>query len=185
MHAGKWLGNFESGHYTSFVDGIGYEMEHVFMNHDPFLLVLTYVAIGLSLVLGPSFAMALYGGSLDKGQKAKPWMQWAIDLSAKINKKSTFDNSAWANSSIADSLHKRLHFDDIYDAAMMKIVVGFANLSAIFDSRFIDGVIKTIESTSQQASRRLRALTTGSARDYIMMTALGTLVIFMLLWGVA
>ena len=112
-------------------------------------------------------------------------MQWAIDLSAKINKKSTFDNSAWANSSLADSLHKRLHFDDIYDAAMMKIVVGFANLSAIFDSRFIDGVIKTIESTSQQASRRLRALTTGSARDYIMMTALGTLVIFMLLWGVA
>ena len=185
MHAGKWLGDFESGHYTSFVDGIGYEMEHVFMNHDPFLLVLTYVAIGLSLVLGPSFAMALYGGGLDKGQKAKPWMQWAIDLSAKINKKSSIDNSAWANSSLADSLHKRLHFDDIYDAAMMKIVVGFANLSAIFDSRFIDGVIKTIESTSQQASRRLRALTTGSARDYIMMTALGTLVIFMLLWGVA
>ena len=68
---------------------------------------------------------------------------------------------------------------------MMKIVVGFSNLAAIFDTKFIDGVIKTIESTSQQASQRVRALTTGSARDYIMMTALGTLAIFMLLWGVA
>ena len=185
MHAGKWLGDFESGHYTSFIDGIGYEMEHVFLNPDPFLLVLTYVAIGLSLVLGPSFAMALYGGSLDGDQKAKPWMQWAISLSARVNKNSKFDNTAWANSSLATSLHKRLHFDDVYDAAMLKIVVGFAKLSAIFDSKFIDGVIKTIESTSQEASRRVRSLTTGSARDYIMMTALGTLVIFVLLWGVA
>jgi len=185
MHAGHWLGDFESGHYTSFFDGIGYEMEHVFLNHDPFLMLLTYVAIGLSLVLGPSFAMALYGGALDGDQKAKPWMQWAINLSARVNKNSKFDNTAWANSSLSNSLHKRLHFDDIYDAAIMKIVVGFAKLSAIFDTKFIDGVIKTIESTSQEASRRVRSLTTGSARDYIMMTALGTLVIFLLLWGVA
>ena len=185
MHAGHWLGDFESGHYTSFFDGIGYEMEHVFLNHDPFLMLLTYVAIGLSLVLGPSFAMALYGGALDGDQKAKPWMQWAINLSARVNKNSKFDNTAWANSSLSNSLHKRLHFDDIYDAAMLKIVVGFAKLSAIFDTKFIDGVIKKIESTSQATSRRLRSLTTGSARDYIMMTALGTLVIFMLLWGVA
>ena len=185
MHAGNWLGNFESGHYTNFFDGVGSEMEHVFLNHDPFLMILTYVAIGLSLVLGPSFAMALYGGSLDGNQKAKPWMQWAINLSSKISRTSKFDNSEWANSSLAKSLHKRLHFDDIYDAAVMKIVVGFANLSAIFDSRFIDGVIKTIESTSQEVSRKVRSLTTGSARDYIMMAALGTLLIFMLLWGVA
>ncbi|MBA4694553.1 MAG: hypothetical protein H2066_01715 [Candidatus Poseidoniales archaeon] len=185
MHAGHWLGDFESGHYTNFFDGIGYELEHVFLNHDTFLLVLTYVAIGLSLVLGPSFAMALYGGSLDDGQKAKPWMQWAINLSEKVNSRSKFDNTEWANSSLSNSLHKRLHFDDVYDAAMMKIVVGFSNLAAIFDTKFIDGVIKTIESTSQQASQRVRALTTGSARDYIMMTALGTLAIFMLLWGVA
>ena len=185
MHAGNWLGNFESGHYTNFFDGVGSEMEHVFLNHDPFLMILTYVAIGLSLVLGPSFAMALYGGSLDGDQKAKPWMQWAINLSSKISRTSKFDNSEWANSGLAKSLHKRLHFDDIYDAAVMKIVVGFANLSAIFDSRFIDGVIKTIESTSQEVSRKVRSLTTGSARDYIMMAALGTLLIFMLLWGVA
>ena len=185
MHAGHWLGDFNNGHYSNFFDGIGYELEHVFMNHDMFLFILTYVAIGLSLILGPSLAMSLYGGSLDDGQKAKPWMQWAISLSAKVNSKSNFDNSAWANSSLSESLHKRLHFDDIYDAAMLKIVVGFANLSAMFDSKVIDGVIKTIESTSQEVSRRVRSLTTGSARDYIMMAALGTLVIFMLLWGVA
>jgi hypothetical protein len=129
--------------------------------------------------------MAIYGGNLDDDQKAKPWMQWAISLSARLNRKSKFDNSAWANSSLAESLHKRLYFDDLYDAAMLKIVVGFANISAIFDSKVIDGVIKTIESTSQEASRRVRSLTTGSARDYIMMTALGTLAVFMLLWGVA
>jgi len=185
MHAGNWLGNFETGHYSSFIGGVGSELEHVFLNHDPFLMVLTYVAIGLSLILGPSFAMALYGGGLDDGEKAKPWMQWAITLSAKVNSKSKFDNSEWANSSLAEALHKRLYFDDLYDAAMLKIVVGFANISAIFDTKVIDGVIKTIETTSQEASRRVRSLTTGSARDYIMMAALGTLVIFMLLWGVA
>ncbi|MGB1549591.1 MAG: NADH-quinone oxidoreductase subunit L [Candidatus Poseidoniaceae archaeon] len=185
MHAGSWLGDYENGHYSSFFDGIGYELHHVFLNEDPFLLILTYVAIGLSLVLGPSFAMALYGGNLDDDNEAKPWMQWVISLSARVNENSKFDNSAWANSSMAYSLHKRLHFDDWYDAAMLKIVVGFAYISARFDKNVIDGAIKTIESTSQAASTRLRALTTGSARDYIMMAALGTLAIFLLIWGVA
>ena len=67
----------------------------------------------------------------------------------------------------------------------MKIIVGLSNFAAIFDKKVIDGAIKTVESTSQATSKRVRALTTGSARDYIMMTAMGTLVIFMLMWGVA
>jgi NADH-quinone oxidoreductase subunit L len=129
--------------------------------------------------------MKLYGGRLDDGQVAKPWMNWLINLSGRINEKSEFDNSAWANSSLTKSLHKRLHFDDVYDAAMLKIVVGFANLAALFDTKIIDGAIKGIESTSQDASTKVRSLTTGSARDYIMMAALGTLLIFGLLWGVA
>jgi len=129
--------------------------------------------------------MALYGGNLDDDNEAKPWMQWVISLSARVNENSKFDNSAWANSSMAYSLQKRLHFDDWYDAAMLKIVVGFAYISARFDKNIIDGAIKTIESTSQAASTRLRALTTGSARDYIMMATLGTLAIFLLIWGVA
>ncbi len=185
MHAGKWLGDFDNGNYKNFFDGIGYELSHIFLNENRFIMGITYVVISLSLILGPYFAMSLYGGRLDDGQKAKPWMQWAVNLSGRINERSSFDNTAWANSSLAHSLHKRLHFDDVYDAAMLKIVVGFSKLAAIFDSRFIDGVIKAIESTSQIASTKVRSLTTGSARDYIMMTALGTLVIFMLLWGVA
>ena len=82
-------------------------------------------------------------------------------------------------------MHKRLYFDDLYDAAMLKIVVTAARIAALFDTKVIDGVIKGIESTSQEASLKVRRLTTGSARDYIMMAALGTLVLFLLLWGVA
>ena len=185
MHANKWLGNFDSGHYSGFFHGIGDELHHVFLNDDPFLLLLTYVAIGLSLILGPSFAMALYGGRLDEGQKAKPWLQWVVNISDNIRRNSKFDNSAWANTGLARALHKRLYFDDLYDAAMLKIVVTAARIAALFDTKVIDGVIKGIESTSQEASLKVRRLTTGSARDYIMMAALGTLVLFLLLWGVA
>ena len=48
----------------------------------------------------------------------------------------------------------------------------------------IDGTIKTIERTSQQLSTKIRSLTTGSARDYILMAAVGTLALFALIWGV-
>ena len=64
---------------------------------------------------------------------------------------------------------------------MLKLVVGFANISAAFDRNVVDGTIKTVESTSQRLSTQIRRLTTGSARDYIMMAALGVLVIYSLL----
>jgi len=180
-----WLGDYDSGHFHGFLSGILYEFKHIFLNHDITLLLLTYVAIGLSMILGPLYAMKLYGGRLEEGQKALPWMGWFINLSGRVNENSDFDNSAWANSSLTKSLHKRLHFDDVYDAAMLKIVVGCANLAALFDTKIIDGVIRGIETTAQDASTKVRSLTTGSARDYIMMAALGTLLIFGLLWGVA
>tara|TARA_B100001250_G_scaffold118631_1_gene100730 strand:- start:1194 stop:2357 length:1164 start_codon:yes stop_codon:yes gene_type:complete len=185
MHIGHWLGDFNNGHYEGFFHGIGYELEHVFLNHDPFLMVLTYVAIGLSLILGPSFAMALYGGRLDDGQTAKPWLAWVIDLSSSIRRRSRFDNTPWAESSLTKALHRRLFFDEWYDAAMLKIVVTASRIAAIFDTKVIDGMIKGIESSSQEVSLRVRRITTGSARDYIMMAALGTLALFLLLWGVA
>jgi hypothetical protein len=68
---------------------------------------------------------------------------------------------------------------------MLKIVVTASRIAAIFDRKVIDGVIKGIESSSQEVSLRVRRITTGSARDYIMMAALGTLALFLLLWGVA
>ena len=165
----------------NFIDGMIYEFEHVFLNPDAFFFVLTYVAIFIGAIVGPGLAMALYGGSLKEGEKAKPWMQPIINLSSRVNKKRGFDNSAWANSGLSDALRERLYFDKWYDAAMLKLVVGFANISAAFDRNVVDGTIKTIESTSQKISTQVRRLTTGSARDYIMMAALGVLVIYLLL----
>jgi len=67
---------------------------------------------------------------------------------------------------------------------MLKIVAAFSNKAAEADSSVIDGTVKTVERTSQQLSTSIRSLTTGSARDYILMAALGTLVLFGLIWGV-
>jgi hypothetical protein len=130
-------------------------------------------------------AMALYGGSLDEGQKAKGWMQWLITLNSQIKTNFHFDNSAWANSSLSRALDNRLYFDAWYDAACLKLVVGLANMASVFDRKVIDGAVKGIESSTQAASSKVRSLTTGSARDYIMMAALGTLAIFILIWGAA
>ena len=165
----------------NFIDGMIYEFEHVFLNPNAFFFVLTYVAIFIGAIVGPGLAMALYGGSLKEGEKAKPWMQPIINLSSRVNKKRGFDNSAWANSGLSDALRERLYFDKWYDAAMLKLGVGFANISAAFDRNVVDGTIKTVESTSQRLSTQIRRLTTGSARDYIMMAALGVLVIYSLL----
>ena len=163
------------------IDGLIYEFEHIFLNPDAFFFVLTYVVIFIGAIVGPGLAMALYGGALKEGEKAKPWMQPIINLSSRVNAKRGFDNSAWANSGLSDALKERLYFDKWYDAAMLKLVAGFANVSAAFDRKVVDGTIKTIESTSQKLSTQVRRLTTGSARDYIMMAALGVLVIYLLL----
>jgi len=180
-----WAGE-PNGGYAFFgekglLKGLIYEFEHVFANSDAFFFVLTYVAIFIGAIVGPGLAMALYGGSLKDGEKAKPWMQPIINLSSRVNAKRGFDNSAWANSGLSNALKERLYFDKWYDAAMLKLVAGFANVSAAFDRKVVDGTIKTIESTSQKLSTQVRRLTTGSARDYIMMAALGVLVIYLLL----
>jgi len=164
-----------------FIDGLIYEFEHIFLNSDAFFFVLTYFVIFIGAIVGPGLAMALYGGSLKDGEKSKPWMQPIINLSSRVNAKRGFDNSAWANSGLSNALKERLYFDKWYDAAMLKLVAGFANISAAFDKNVVDGTIKTIESTSQKLSTQVRRLTTGSARDYIMMAALGVLVIYLML----
>ena len=163
------------------IDGLIYEFEHIFLNSDAFFFVLTYFVIFIGAIVGPGLAMALYGGSLKDGEKAKAWMQPIINLSSRVNAKRGFDNSAWANSGLSNALKERLYFDKWYDTAMLKLVAGFANISAAFDKNVVDGTIKTIESTSQKLSTQVRRLTTGSARDYIMMAALGVLVIYLML----
>jgi uncharacterized membrane protein (DUF106 family) len=68
---------------------------------------------------------------------------------------------------------------------MVKIVAGFSNKAAEADTKIIDGTIKQIEDKSQKISTSVRSLTTGSARDYILWVAIGTLLIFFFIWGVA
>ena len=49
----------------------------------------------------------------------------------------------------------------------------------------IDGIIKQVESKSVSGSLGVRKITTGSARDYILMAAVGMISIFILIWGVS
>jgi hypothetical protein len=107
-----------------------------------------------------------------------------LALNAAVKGRYHWDNSALSESTLATALSNRLYFDHYYDMAMLKIVAAFSFKAAEADSSVIDGTIKTIERTSQQLSAKLRALTTGSARDYILMAAVGTLVLFGLIWGV-
>jgi len=169
----------------SLIDGIVYEINHAFANSDTFFFVLTYIAIAIGAILGPGIALSLYGGSLAEGEKIKPWMKPIIRLNAWVFDRFHFDNKSLADSGLSRALEHRLYFDHYYDMAMLKLVAGFSDKSAETDKNVVDGVIKKIESGSQSISKVVRSLTTGSARDYILMVSVGALAIFFLLWGVA
>ena len=169
----------------SLIDGIAYEINHAFANSKTFFFILTYIAIAMGAVLGPGIALSLYGGDLAEGEKVKPWMKPIIRLNAWVFDRFHFDNKSVANSGLSRALENRLYFDHYYDMAMLKLVAGFSDKSADADKNVVDGVIKKIESGSQSISKVVRSLTTGSARDYILMVSVGALAIFFLLWGVA
>jgi NADH:ubiquinone oxidoreductase subunit 5 (subunit L)/multisubunit Na+/H+ antiporter MnhA subunit len=167
------------------VDGIMYELGHAFANHDAFFFVLTYVAIALGAILGPFMAMSLFGGKLEEGEDCKPWFKPVISLNNWVYNKYHWDNTGIATSGLAVALQNRLYIDKYYDLAMVKIVAGFSNKVAEADTKIIDGAVKQIEDKSQKISTIVRSLTTGSARDYILWVAIGTLLIFFFIWGVA
>ena len=164
--------------------GFLYEMEHVFANSEPFFFILTYIALFLGAIVGPGLALSLYGGALDEGEEAKVWFGPVLALNEAIKGRYQWDNSAFAESGFATALTNRLYFDHYYDMAMLKLVAAFSNKAAEADASVIDGTVKAIERTSQDLSTKLRSLTTGSARDYILMAAVGTLVLVGLVWGV-
>ena len=180
MHFIHWVAD---GHELGF-DLVG-ELKHAFLPYETTFLILTWTTIGLSSLIGPMIAMSLYGGNLNEGEKAIPTVSWLVSLSAMVNNKWKIDNSKWAESGLAEALRRRLYFDDLYDWLCIKIVVSIGVLAALFDKKGIDGVIKGIESGSQIGSTWIRKLTTGSARDYIMMVALGSLIFVGLIWGAA
>jgi len=167
------------------VEGIMYELGHAFANHDTFFFILTYIAIALGAILGPFMAMSLFGGKLEDGEECKPWFRPVIRLNNWVYDKYHWDNSGIATSGLAIALQNRLYIDKYYDLAMVKIVAGFSNKAAEVDTKIIDGTIKQIEDKSQKISTTVRSLTTGSARDYILWVAIGTLLIFFFIWGVA
>jgi NADH:ubiquinone oxidoreductase subunit 5 (subunit L)/multisubunit Na+/H+ antiporter MnhA subunit len=168
----------------SFVEGLVYELDHAFANGEVFFFALTYIAIFLGAVVGPGLALSLYGGRLDEDQEAMPWFAPVLAVNQFVKSRYNWDNRSFAQSGFATALENRLYFDHYYDMAMLKIVAAFSFKAAEADSSVIDGTVKTIERTSQQISTRLRSLTTGSARDYILMAALGTLGLFAMIWGV-
>jgi len=168
----------------SFVEGLVYELDHAFANSNVFFFALTYIAIFLGAVVGPGLALSLYGGRLEEGQKTMPWFAPVLAVNQFVKSRYNWDNRSFAQSGFATALENRLYFDHYYDMAMLKIVAAFSFKAAEADSSVIDGTVKTIERTSQQISTKLRSLTTGSARDYILMAALGTLGLFALIWGV-
>ena len=182
-----WAPDIEYGlmsDHGGLLGGILYELDHVFANEKMFFFILTYVALFIGAVVGPGLALSLYGGKLDDGEAFKPWFGPVLALNHAIKGRYHWDNSAFGTSGFATALENRLYFDHYYDMAMLKIVAAFSNKAAEADSSVIDGTVKTVERTSQQLSTTLRSLTTGSARDYILMAALGTLVLFALIWGV-
>ena len=181
-----WAPDIEYGlmsDHGGLLGGILYELDHVFANEKTFFFVLTYIALFIGAVVGPGLALSLYGGKLDEGESVKPWFGPVLALNQAVKGRYHWDNSSFAQSGFATALSNRLYFDHYYDMAMLKIVAAFSFKAAEADSKVIDGTVKTIERTSQQLSTKIRALTTGSARDYILMAALGTLALFALIWG--
>ena len=182
-----WAPDIEYGlmsDHGGLLGGILYELDHVFANEKAFFFILTYVALFIGAIIGPGLALSLYGGKLDEGEAVKPWFGPVLAINEAIKGRYHWDNTSFAQSGFSTALSNRLYFDHYYDMAMLKIVAAFSFKAAEADSTVIDGTVKTIERTSQQLSTKLRALTTGSARDYILMAALGTLVLFGLIWGV-
>jgi NADH-quinone oxidoreductase subunit L len=164
------------------VDSIITQLEHAFLPEDSQMRMVGWVTIFLALFVGPIMAARIHGGSLKDGETATPIVGWLVNLSGKFG---TQDVSSLAESDLAEALQNRLYIDDLYEGIIARTVIPFADLCAWFDRNVIDGLIKQIESNSVLGSVQIRRVTTGSARDYILMATVGALSIFALLLGVS
>jgi NADH-quinone oxidoreductase subunit L len=185
LGATEWLGDgVELGHEIhaeGYVGALLGTISHAFLPDDFFIFIVTWTAIAISLVVGPAMAMKIHGGRLAKGETAPKTIAWILPLSTKFGKA---DVTELAESGLADALHRRLFFDEFYDALIAKTVIPLAAALAWFDKRVIDGAIKGIEWGSIRLSKDLRKLTTGSASDYILFAVVGGISVLILLWGV-
>ena len=161
--------------------GLLYTLGHAFLPEETTLKLVGWTAILLSAGLGPFIAARMHGGRLDDGENATPMVSWLVDLSGSMGHT---DVGELAEGGFAQALHNRLYIDDFYEYLIAKTIVPLANICAWIDKNWVDGVIKFIESGSQSTSTWLRQFTTGRASDYLLMAAVGMLVIVGLLWGV-
>ena len=168
-------------HGHTLIEQIQHELEHAFLPDDNKLRIVGWTTILLSFVIGPIMAARIHGGKLKDGHSANLFVGWLVNLSGKFGSQ---DVTWLAESQLAEALDKRLYFDDLYEGIIARTVIPLADLSAWFDKNVIDGIIKQVESKSVLGSVEIRKLTTGSARDYILMATVGALCIFALLVGV-
>ena len=161
-------------------EAILYELEHAFLPEDNTLKIVGWTAILLSAGLGPFIAARMHGGHLSEGERAVPLTSWLIRYSGSVGHT---DVGELAEGGLATALHNRLYIDDAYEWIISKTLIPLSAISAWIDKNLVDGVIKRIECGSQWASTQIRQLTTGKASDYLLMAALGTLVVIAILWG--
>jgi NADH:ubiquinone oxidoreductase subunit 5 (subunit L)/multisubunit Na+/H+ antiporter MnhA subunit len=171
-----------SFHHGGLFEEFVYALNHAFLPEDPNFMIVGYTTIFLSFIVGPWFAMRIHGGLLKEGSSPFPLVGWLVNLSSRPSK---MDVSEMAESSLARALEERLYIDNLYETIIRKTVIPFSALSAWFDRKIIDGIVKAIERGSQTSSEKIRLLTTGSARDYILYAAVGALSIIFILMGVS
>ena len=185
---GFGLALFDIIHYLSSdidhlkMKGLVYTLDHAFLPSDMNTRIIGWTTIVLSFIIGPIIAARVHGGKLQEGERAIPIIGWLVSLSSKFGSQNV-DNMS--KSQFSEALQNRLYFDDFYEYLISKTVIPFANFSAWFDRIIIDGIIKQVESKSVSGSLEVRKITTGSARDYILMAAVGMISIFILIWGVS
>ena len=124
------------------------------------------IIIALSTFVGPIIAMKIHGGSLKEGQEANMAVSWLVSLSAAFK---TIDVSGMVNSSLSESLHKRLHFDDLYDWGISKTIAPMARFSAWFDANVIDGIAVSSKGPAYKApigSGRTRQAAQGTTSQW-------------------
>ncbi len=140
--------------------------------------IVAWTTIFLSSVIGPLYALRIYGRPLPQDEYLPNSFTLITPL---LTNRSHYDNSKWANSKVANALRRRLYFDEVYDWAVMKFITGGAMLAALFDKKAIDGLIRKMSSTTLRASNFMRSLTTGRATDYLVMVGLGVMALGLLL----
>ena len=151
--------------------------------------VIGLIAVALSTFIGPFIAMRAFGGErITLAEERPTWlrilqapMAGVLALSASRAARNRSDLTRLSESRFGEALRRRLYFDEWYDAFSRTVVVGFARLSRWVDERGVDGAIKAIEAGSQGGSTWIRRVTSGSARDYILFVAIGTVGVFLLL----